>query len=192
MPIKELLIELKAAYTGAALDCGDGLYPPASEDAIHQLEVKLGVPVHEELKAVLRIHGGQEGIGAGTTGLFGSHKLLSPLEILEWYEMTLQVYRWHRSDPPDEFPPPGGRGGWWNPRLIPFASWDAYGLCIHADRGDVWNFEPYGGLISHLPSIAAVLRYLIDEVKAGREPKLPYGSFGLDGDGRTDPSTSSG
>jgi hypothetical protein len=174
MPIRELLIELKAAYYDAALVCGDGLHPPATEEAIHRIEVELGMSVPDELREVLRIHGGQEAIGSGITGLFGSHKRLSPLEIIEWYRMTLQVYDWHRSDQP--FPPKRGVGGWWNPKLIPFASWDAYGLCIHADHGDVWDFEPYSGLIAHLPSLTDVLHCLIDKVKAGKEPTLPYRS----------------
>jgi cell wall assembly regulator SMI1 len=175
--ISKLINELEAAYTTAGLDCGYGLQAPASEDTIRQLEEKLAVPLPEELKALLRVHGGQEYIGAGTTGLFGRHRLLSPSEIVEWYEMTLDNYQLYCSDPPDKFPPEEGRGGWWNPRLIPFASWDAYGLCIHSDRGDVWNFEPYSGLIGYLPSIAASVRFLIDEVKAGREAIFPYYSY---------------
>ena len=176
MSIKELLDERKTAYATAALICGEGLFPPAQEQEIDLLEKKLKIRLPKEMRELLLVHGGQEYLDAGTTGLFGRHKLLCPTEIVEWYEMTLQVYGWHRSDPPDEFPPKRGVGGWWNPKLIPFASWDRHALCIHADRGDVWDFEPYSGLIKHLPSISAVLRCLIDEVKAGREPDLSYRS----------------
>jgi hypothetical protein len=58
------------------------------------------------------------------------------------------------------------------PRLIPFASWDAYDLCIDAESGEVWEFIPNNGLIRHRPSIAAVLREVIEAVRTGREPQL--------------------
>jgi hypothetical protein len=45
MSIKELLTKLKAAYSKAGLDCGDGLHPPASEQAIERVETHLAMPV---------------------------------------------------------------------------------------------------------------------------------------------------
>jgi len=173
MILAGLISELKQAYETAGLDCGKELYPPVSPEEIAQLEADLKMTLPAEMRELLLIHGGQEYLNAGTRGLFGRHKLLTPCEIVEWYDMTLEVYGWHRADPPDEFPPKQGVGGWWNPKLIPFASWDAYGLCIHAERGDVWDFEPYSGLISHLPSIAATLRHLIDTLKETNEIDLP-------------------
>ena len=49
----------------------------------------------------------------------------------------------------------------------PFASWNAFDLCIHSATGGVWEFIPNTGLIRHRPSIAAVLREVISEVRAG-------------------------
>jgi hypothetical protein len=170
MSLKELLTELATAYAAnPSLDCGDGLLPPASEEAIQQAEVQLGLRVPDELRDVLRIYGGQKCIGAGITGLFGHHRLHTPLEITEKHQMFLDNCL---LDPLPEFPPESGGRGYWIPALIPFASWDAYDLCIHTDRGDIWEFEPYGGLIRHRPNIAAILRELIDAVKAGKEPEL--------------------
>lgn len=71
-----------------------------------------------------------------------------------------------------EFPPPFGEWGYWVPELIPFASWDCYGLCIHSERCDVWEFDPGIGLTIHRPSIKAVLLEIADAVRSGREPRL--------------------
>jgi hypothetical protein len=75
-------------------------------------------------------------------------------------------------DPLPLFPPRAGEWGYWVPQLIPFASWDAYDLCVHAESGDVWEFIPNCGLIRHRQSVAAVLREVIDAVRSGREPQL--------------------
>jgi len=171
MSIKQLLTELKAAYHKAGLNCGDGLHPPASEQAIEGIATKLAMPIPEELRDVLRVHGGQDYISPGITGLFGSHKLLSPAEIVEDYQMFLTHCLW---DPLPEFPPKDSDSGYWIPSLIPFASWDAYDLCVHSLRGDVWEFCPNVGLTEIGSNIRAVLRELIDAVKAGREPSLPF------------------
>lgn len=170
MSIKEQLDQLKAAYARTGLDCGDGLRAPASEEAIEQLGVRLGVKVPEELCAVLRIHGGQDYISPGITGFFGEHRLHSPQEIVEQHQM----YQTHcLLDPLPEFPPKAGNWGYWVPSLIPFGSWDAYDLCIDSHRLDVWEFCPNIGLTMHLPSIASLLESLIEAVNAGKEPKLP-------------------
>lgn len=169
MSITELLTELKAAYGKAGLDCGDGLHPPASEQSIERLETRLAMPIPEELRDVLRVHGGQDYISPGITGLFGSHKLLSPDEIVEDHKMYQTHCCW---DPLPDFPPKAGDSGYWVPALIPFASWDAYHLCIHSLRGDVWEFSPNLGLWEHRPNIRSVLRELLDAVQAGREPSL--------------------
>jgi hypothetical protein len=58
------------------------------------------------------------------------------------------------------------------PQFVPFASWDAYDLCIHAQSGEVWEFIPNTGLIRHRPSIAAVLEEVVAAVRAGKEAKL--------------------
>ena len=75
-------------------------------------------------------------------------------------------------DPQPAFPPAPAEWGYWVPLLIPFASWDAYDLCIHAESGEVWEFIPNGGLIRHRRSIAAVLREVTEAVRAGGEPQL--------------------
>jgi len=85
--IEKLISALKAAYAKASLNCGDGLLAPTSEEAIRQLELHLEIPIPVELKAVLRVHGGQDYIAPGITGLFGEHKLHSPQEIIEHYKM---------------------------------------------------------------------------------------------------------
>ena len=58
------------------------------------------------------------------------------------------------------------------PALIPFASWDAYDLCVHADNGEVWDFIPNTGLIRHRLSITAVLREVIAVARTGGPPQL--------------------
>jgi hypothetical protein len=171
MTIAELFKDLKMAYAKASFDCGEGLRPPATDEAIDQIELQLGMSVPNELRSVLRIHGGQKPIGGVgvNTGFFGKHLLLSPQEIVENHRM----YSTHcLLDPLPEFPPKPGDWGYWIPELIPFASWDSYDLCIHSNRGDVWEFCPNFGLTAHRPSIVAVLRELKDVVNAGMEPAL--------------------
>jgi len=58
------------------------------------------------------------------------------------------------------------------PELIPFATFNDYDLCAHAESGEVWEFRPGSGLLLHRPSVAAVLREVIAAVQAGREPQL--------------------
>jgi hypothetical protein len=174
MPIIILLEELTEAYTKDLSDCVDGLLPPASEETIREVEGRLGQRIPNELRELWRVYGGQKGIGPGITGLFGQHRLHSPHETLERHQMNLDNCL---QDPLPEFPPHPGTWGYWIPDLIPFASWDAYDLCIHSHYGDVWEFNPYTGLTKYQPSIAAVLNELIHSVKSGRKPVLPYRSL---------------
>ncbi len=122
-----------------------------------------------ELRDVYRVHGGQEYTEPGITGLFGEHRLLTPAEIVEHYHIFNDNCL---LDPPPEFPPGPDNWGYWVPQLIPFASWDAYDLCIHSESGEVWEFIPNTGLIRHRPSIAAVLKEVIAAVRAGQGPEL--------------------
>ena len=108
MSIEELLTQLKAAYRKAGLDCADGLHPPAGEQAIECVATQLAMPVPEELRAILRVHGGQDYISLGITGLFGSHKLHSAEEIVQKHQMYQTHCLW---DPLPEFPPRGGVRG---------------------------------------------------------------------------------
>ncbi len=169
MTVASLLAQLKQAYAAAGLDCGDGLWPPANERGIRALSQELAMPLPPELQEVYRTHGGQDDIGPGVTGLFGEHRLLSPAEVLEHYRMFQENCL---LDPLPAFPPAPGEWGYWVPQLIPFASWDAYDLCVHSTTGEVWEFIPNTGLIRHRPSIAAVLREVLEAVRSGGEPQL--------------------
>src|SRR5262249_12226272 len=60
MAIAALIEELKQAYRSAALDCGDGLLPPAAEAALALLSSQLGLPLPPELREVFQVHGGQQ------------------------------------------------------------------------------------------------------------------------------------
>jgi hypothetical protein len=101
--------------------------------------------------------------------LFGSHRLHTPAEVIEHHRMFAEYCS---LDPPPAFPPAADEWGCWVPELIPFASWDACDLCIHAGTGEVWEFIPNTGLVRHRPSIAAVLREVIAAVGAGGEARL--------------------
>lgn len=169
MPVAAVVEEAKRVYAAAGLDCGQGLLPPADEGTVDAIARELSLPLPPELREVYRVHGGQDYVPPGVTGLFGEHRLHSPVEVIEHHRMFSENCL---LDPLPAFPPPGNAWGYWVPRLIPFASWDAYDLCIHADSGEVWEFIPNSGLIRHRPSIAAVLREVVEAVRAGREPQL--------------------
>jgi hypothetical protein len=169
MTVASLIAQLKQVYASAGLDCGDDLLPPADEELIRALPRELAMPLPAELQEVYRTRGGQEYIKPGVTGLFGEHRLLTPAEVLEHHRMYCDNCL---LDPLPAFPPAAGEWGYWVPQLIPFASWDAYDLCVHSTTGEVWEFIPNTGLIRHRPSIAAVLREILEAVRAGREPQL--------------------
>ncbi len=169
MGLASLIDEAKRTYKAAGLNCGDGLLPPADKIAVDAIARALALPVPRELREVYRVHGGQEYVSPGITGLFGEHRLLTPAEVVEHHRMFTDNCL---LDPSPVFPPPADEWGYWVPELIPFASWDAYDLCVHATSGEVWEFIPNTGLIRHRPNIAAVLREVIDAVKSGREAQL--------------------
>ena len=75
-------------------------------------------------------------------------------------------------DPLPQFPPSSDEQGYWVPQLIPFASFDAYDLCVDCKSGGVWEFISNRGLLLHRPSIATVLREVLEAVRAGAEPSL--------------------
>jgi hypothetical protein len=156
-------------YSAAGLDCGDAVLPPADEAAVDAIGEALAVPVPPELREVYRVHGGQKYFEPGITGLFGSHRLLAPAEVVEHHRMFAETCM---LDPPPAFPPPADESGYWVSQLIPFASCDAYDLCIDAESGEVWEFIPNCGLIRYRPSIAAVLQEVIEAVRTGQEPQL--------------------
>jgi hypothetical protein len=169
MCVAAVIEEATPVYANAGLDCGDGLLPPADKAALDAMSARLGLPVPAELCEVYRLHGGQEYISPGVTGLFGKHRLHTPEEVVERHRMFAENCL---LEPLPAFPPAPDEWGYWVPQLIPFASWDAYDLCIHAVTGEVWEFIPNCGLIRHRPSIAAVLREIIDVVRTGGEPQL--------------------
>lgn len=167
--IESLISEARRLYAEAGLDCGDALLPPEDDVAIDGIARALSLPIPAELRSVFRVHGGQEAVGAGVTGLFGEHRLHTLDEVVEHYQMFTENCL---HDPRPVFPPPANEWGYWVPDLIPFASWDAYDLCIHARTGEVWEFIPNTGLIRHRPNIAAVLREVIAAVRSGGEPQM--------------------
>lgn len=169
MDIADLIAEAKRVYAAARLDCGDGLLPPSGKAAVDAIEHALSVTVPPELCELYRLHGGQRYRSPGVSGLFGEHRLLSPDEAIDHHRIYSQTCL---LDPRPAFPPAEGEAGYWVPELIPFASWDAYDLCIHARRTDVWEFLPSSGLIRHFPNIATVLQTAISAVAAGQEPTL--------------------
>lgn len=72
------------------------------------------------------------------------------------------------------FPPTRRERGHWLPELPPFASWDAYDLCVHAHRGDVWEFNPATGLLGPWPSISSVLEEVLSVLVATGRPGLKF------------------
>jgi hypothetical protein len=169
MAVAALIGELKQAYVSAGLDCGDCLLPPAEKTALDMLSQQLGLPVPPELREVYQVHGGQQYIEPGVSGLFGEHRLLTPAEVLDHHRMYCENCL---LDPLPVFPPLPDEWGYWVPQLIPFASWDAYDLCIDSASGEVWEFIPNSGLIRHRPSIAAVLQEILAAVRSGAQPQL--------------------
>lgn len=169
--MKSLIAEAKQVYEEAGLDCAAGLLPPAGAAAIERISSDLSLPVPDELRAVYAVHGGQDYIPPGVTGLFGEHRLHSPAEVVELHKTYVENYL-AAFDSTPAFPPAADDPGHWVPELIPFGSWDAYSLCIHATTGEVWEFLPSSGLIRHRPGIAAVLQEIIAAVRAGDEPQL--------------------
>lgn len=170
MELVSLIEEAKQVYATAGLDCGHGLLPPADEEAIDRLGAELQLPIPPSLRLLWRTHCGQSYFGAGVDGLFGHHRLLTPDESLESYRLVED----------GEEPGPQPRGTLPRllnrpvPELIPFGSWDAYVLCVHAADGEVWEYLPSPGLLRHRVSIEAFLGEVIAEVRAGREADITW------------------
>lgn len=171
MDLAARLEKLKQAYAAAGTDCGKQLLPPVIPQSLARAEQRLGVVLPPSLRELYQIHGGQRYVPPGVTGLFGRHRLYTPAGMVRAYRMLLDCCL---LDPLPQFPPARGECGYFHPRLLPFAGWDAYDLCIDAQSGRVWEFEPHTGL-SHgvrFPSIAAVVRRLLAQLKDGQEPAL--------------------
>jgi cell wall assembly regulator SMI1 len=167
-----LLGRLQRAYKAAGLNCGNKLRAPARLEVVRNLGRLLDLPIPPSLRAVWRIHGGQGYVTPGTTGLFGSHRLHSPSETAENYQMFLE----NNLDPSGKFPPADGKIGYFHPRLLPFASWDVYNLCIDTASGMVWEFSPNYGTRggTSRPSLRGLVSELLALLAAGREPELDF------------------
>ena len=169
MNIATLIEEAKQVYAAAGLDCGDALLAPADDGAVTAIGATLACPVPPELCEIYKVHGGQQYVSPGVTLLFGEHRLHTPTEVIKHHRIFADNCL---LDPLPVFPPPANEWGYWVPELVPFASWDAYDLCVHTKTGEVWEFTPATGLIRHRPNIAAVLREIIDIVRASGNPQL--------------------
>ncbi|MFT4000875.1 MAG: SMI1/KNR4 family protein [Rhizobium sp.] len=106
MLMESLIAEAKRVYDAAGLNCGHRLLPPVSKDAIDQIALELSLPIPDELRAVYAVHGGQQYIPPGVTGLFGEHRLHSPAEVIENHKIHAENY-YIVFDPPPTFPPSG-------------------------------------------------------------------------------------
>jgi hypothetical protein len=153
------------------LDHAVGFLSPATEAEVERVSRQIGQPIHKDLRSVWRLYGGQKCKGAGVTGLFGPHRLLTPAEAVEGYDLI-----WNYCE--QEKPPPLSEPKVLNRpvlELVPFASWDAYMLCIHAFDGKVWEFLPSPGLLRHRASIEVVLNELLEAVRSREvEPDLAW------------------
>jgi hypothetical protein len=107
-------------------------------------------------------------VGAGVTGLFDWHRLLSPRQAVEYNRLYTETSVIDTAS----FPPAHDVWGSWVPELIPLATFNDCDLCAHAASGKVWAFRPGGGLGLQRPSISAILQELIVVARAGREPRL--------------------
>ncbi len=167
-----LLSRLQRAYAAAGLDCGDKLLPPAHPTAVRALASKLGIRVPPSLQAVWRVHGGQRYVSPGVTGLFGKHRLHSPGETARTYRM----FRLYNLDPSGAFPPRYDKVAYFHPRLLPFASWDIYNLCIDTKSGAVWEFSPNYGARggTSRPSLRVLVQELLALLAAGQEPEPDF------------------
>jgi hypothetical protein len=161
MSVKSLIAELKSAYTEAGLVCGDGLLPPASKTDLDGMAFELSMSLPRELLEVYAVHGGQEEIPPGVNGLFGWHRLLLPRQVVEIHQVYCEIL-------------PGLGCVTWDPLLIPFASFNANELCVHATSGEVWAVTANGGGVRdcHRPSIAVVLSELLEAVRQGEDACL--------------------
>ncbi len=172
MTIRTLLSELQSAYVDNGYTHNAGLLPPATKTEIDAITTALKFPVPKQLREVLKIHGGQRSLSkGGTEGLFGSHRLHTPAQVIRNHKMFFEHCL---LDPVPDYPPAKGEQGYWVPELLPFASWDSYNLCVHCITGDVWDFDPHRGLMRPRKNIAAVLSEFLEALRAGKEPEMAW------------------
>ena len=170
MSLKDQLEKLKQAYVAAGLDNAKQLQPPVSPRLLRQAEKQMGQKLPPELRELYLIHGGQRYVPPGSTGVFGTYRFV-PVTIMvrDYLKFKERLLKEKGS----KFPPKPGEKGSFHPSLIPFAGWNTSDLCIDAS-GRVWEFEPNRGLslTVRFPSITALVKDLLNKVKAGKKPKL--------------------
>ena len=142
----EKLKQLIKLYKTLKLENSDELLQGVTPQQINVLEESLGITLHESLKKLLSIYGGQDELDCGIIGLFGQHRLFSKDEIISSYKNNY-MYIWEEGDY-NEADEPGKNHFHWHPNLIPFAGWDSYELVMCYKTGKIWEFEPYRGLSS--------------------------------------------
>lgn len=171
MNFAERLEHLKAEYRRIDPRYIAGLHPPTSRTDIVAAGNRIGYPIPGELADLYFIHNGQDYQQPGTTGLFGSYRFHTLDEMVgEHSRFSEPVYRGEVFQDCPRFPPGPDIEGYYHRRLLPFASWDVYSLCIDALTGCVWEFSPNSGvwLTSRLPSIAAAFDVLLGKMRDGR------------------------
>jgi hypothetical protein len=171
MSLKDQLEKLKEAYVAAGLDNAKQLQPPVPPRLLRQMEKQMGQKLPPELRELYLIHGGQRYVPPGATGVFGPYRFF-PVTIMVRDYLKFKE-RLSKEPAPSKFPPKSGQKGSFHTSLIPFAGWNTSDLCIDAS-GRVWEFEPDRGLSATIrfPSIAGLIKHLLNKVKAGEKPKL--------------------
>src|SRR5262249_20389231 len=86
------------------------------------------------------------------------------------------MFQRYGPEPPARFPPRDGRVVYFHPRLLPFASWDQYNLCLDSMTGAVWKYGPSDGLHggTSRPSLRALVHELLALLEAGRPPEPDF------------------
>jgi cell wall assembly regulator SMI1 len=134
--LSELLERITEAHDNAETDRAAELLPPATPGSVRALGEALAIVVPSELAQIWEVYGGQAAFSPGVEGLFLQHRLFSPDECLEEYR-SLEEIAEDSLPGPVAYPPTSSDGGWWVPRLLPFAGWDAYLLCVDVEDGVV-------------------------------------------------------
>ncbi|MCF7789012.1 MAG: SMI1/KNR4 family protein [Prosthecobacter sp.] len=167
---------LAAGYRKRGLNNGEGMLPPADKNAIIEAESLLGFSLPESLRSIYELYGGQEYISPGTTGILGSHRLLTPLELANSWLMYEEAQRFPGAEiPPSDSVPGENEWDWWHPALIPFANWDAYHIVLCRRTHRIWQYEPYIGLSSrHFRDIDALLDAALEAATNLDKPTIDF------------------
>jgi len=127
-----------------------------------------------ELRALYRVHGGQEDVNMALSGFFGWDRLLLLDEIVKYYTMVSSTC----VDSDLTGPRVDGEPPYWNYRLLPFTIWNYSDyLCIHSETGEVWRQCAYGGSGERWPSIEAALREVMEGVRIEARERPSWRSY---------------